>query len=131
MFILRNAGARMLITVPEGRKLAVLLRSQVDTLEGVETVATLSNERQAVPLPPLSDPEALGLMQYTSGSTGDPKGVMLTHWGLVENVRAMFPIKIDAFITSTSHRLVQIRRSSESFRIGVAEFVSDCPLCDR
>jgi acyl-CoA synthetase (AMP-forming)/AMP-acid ligase II len=28
-------------------------------------------------------------MQYTSGSTGDPKGVMLTHWGLVENVRAM------------------------------------------
>src|SRR5947209_14122247 len=87
--ILRNAGARMLITVPEGRKLAVLLRSQVDTLEGVETVATLSNERQAVPLPPLSDPEALGLMQYTSGSTGDPKGVMLTHWGLLENVRSM------------------------------------------
>ena len=87
--ILRNAGARMLITVPEGRKLAVLLRSQVDTLEGVETVATLSNERQQAPLPPLNDPEALGLMQYTSGSTGDPKGVMLTHWGLLENVRSM------------------------------------------
>ncbi len=34
-------------------------------------------------------PEALGLMQYTSGSTGDPKGVMLTHWGLLENVRSM------------------------------------------
>ena len=31
--ILRNAGARMLITVPEGRALAVLLRSQVETLE--------------------------------------------------------------------------------------------------
>src|SRR5256714_535276 len=87
--ILRNAGARMLITVPEGRKLAVLLRSQVETLEGVETVATLSNERQQAPLPPLNDPEALGLMQYTSGSTGDPKGVMLTHWGLLENVRSM------------------------------------------
>ena len=28
-------------------------------------------------------------MQYTSGSTGDPKGVMLTHWGLLENVRSM------------------------------------------
>jgi 1-acyl-sn-glycerol-3-phosphate acyltransferase len=87
--ILRNAGARMLITVPEGRKLAVLLRSQVDTLDGVETVSTLSNERHEVPLPPLRDPEALGLMQYTSGSTGDPKGVMLTHWGLLENVRSM------------------------------------------
>jgi 1-acyl-sn-glycerol-3-phosphate acyltransferase len=87
--ILRNAGARMLITVPEGRALAVLLRSQVDTLEGVETVATLSAERSPVPLPPTNDPEAMGLMQYTSGSTGDPKGVMLTHWGLLENVRAM------------------------------------------
>src|SRR6185295_7958218 len=87
--ILNNAGARMLITVQEGRKLAVLLRSQVETLEGVETVATLSAERSALPLPPLNDPEALGLMQYTSGSTGDPKGVMLTHWGLLENVRSM------------------------------------------
>jgi len=87
--ILRNAGARMLITVPEGRALAVLLRSQVETLESVETVATLSAERSPVPLPRTDDPEALGLMQYTSGSTGDPKGVMLTHWGLLENVRAM------------------------------------------
>ena len=87
--ILRNAGARMLITVPEGRALAVLLRSQVETLEGVETVATLSNERSQAPLPPLNDPDALGLMQYTSGSTGDPKGVMLTHHGLLENVRSM------------------------------------------
>ena len=87
--ILRNAGARMLITVNEGRKLAVLLRSQVETLGSVETVATLSAERTAHPLPPLNDPEALGLMQYTSGSTGDPKGVMLTHDGLLENVRSM------------------------------------------
>jgi 1-acyl-sn-glycerol-3-phosphate acyltransferase len=87
--ILRNAGARMLITVPEGRALAVLLRSQVETLESVETVATLSAQRSAHPLPPLSDPNALGLMQYTSGSTGDPKGVMLTHIALLENVRSM------------------------------------------
>ena len=55
----------------------------------VQTVATLSGERAPVPLPRTDDPEALGLMQYTSGSTGDPKGVMLTHWGLLENVRAM------------------------------------------
>ena len=48
--ILNNAGARMLITVPEGRKLAVLLRSQVETLESVETVTTLSAERSALPL---------------------------------------------------------------------------------
>jgi len=87
--ILNNAGARMLITVNEGRKLAVLLRSQVETLKSVETVETLSDNTSNFPLPPLNDPEAMGLMQYTSGSTGDPKGVMLTHHGLVENVRAM------------------------------------------
>ena len=31
------------------------------------------------------DPEALALLQYTSGSTSSPKGVMLTHTHLVQN----------------------------------------------
>jgi len=35
--ILRNAGARMLITVPEGRGAAALLRGQVETLTAVES----------------------------------------------------------------------------------------------
>ncbi|HEY8207243.1 MAG TPA: amino acid adenylation domain-containing protein [Myxococcaceae bacterium] len=33
------------------------------------------------------DPGALALLQYTSGSTGEPKGVMLTHANLVHNSR--------------------------------------------
>ena len=31
----------------------------------------------------------LAFLQYTSGSTGDPKGVMLTHANLLANIRAM------------------------------------------
>src|SRR5207253_4000983 len=31
----------------------------------------------------------LALLQYTSGSTGDPKGVMLTHANLLANIRAI------------------------------------------
>jgi long-subunit acyl-CoA synthetase (AMP-forming) len=33
--------------------------------------------------------EATGLIQYTSGSTTDPKGVVLSHANLLANIRAM------------------------------------------
>jgi 1-acyl-sn-glycerol-3-phosphate acyltransferase len=33
-------------------------------------------------------PQDIGFLQYTSGSTGDPKGVVLTHANLMANVRA-------------------------------------------
>ena len=39
--------------------------------------------------PPAIDPAALAMLQYTSGSTADPKGVMLSHANLVSNLRAV------------------------------------------
>lgn len=46
--------------------------------------------REAKPIEPVKvTPGHLGLLQYTSGSTGSQKGVMLTHGNLVANLRAI------------------------------------------
>ena len=86
--ILRNAGARVLVTFGEAEGLAALIRSQVPSLEAVTTADRLRIEgASAVPARPT--PEDPALIQYTSGSTGDPKGVLLSHGNVLANVRAI------------------------------------------
>ncbi|HUZ31592.1 MAG TPA: AMP-binding protein [Xanthobacteraceae bacterium] len=88
--ILRNAETKMLVTVPDALRLGGLLRGLVPSLNALESVKNLTAGPKAASLPKIDDPTATALIQYTSGSTGDPKGVVLSHANLLANIRAIF-----------------------------------------
>ena len=87
--ILNNAGVRILITVPQALRLGTLLRGQVSSLSQVASVSDLTAQSRPCELPATIDADATAFIQYTSGSTGDPKGVVLSHANLLANIRAL------------------------------------------
>jgi 1-acyl-sn-glycerol-3-phosphate acyltransferase len=86
--ILNTAQARVLVAMPEVMPLARLVKALIPTLGRVVTVAEL-NTAAAPPRRPVLKEQDIAFLQFTSGSTSDPKGVILTHANLLANLRAI------------------------------------------
>ena len=91
--ILRNAEAKLMITFAEVERLATLLVGQVPSMSAVVTAWALievgGNAANPGSLLRHHDDAEPALIQYTSGSTGQPKGVLLSHANLLANIRAL------------------------------------------
>ena len=99
--ILSNAEVCMLLTFRRGEAVAKLLRPRVRSLEEVADAEKVieAADKAPPPAPGALSPQLMGrrlrkggdlaMLQYTSGSTGNPKGVMLTHANLLANIRAV------------------------------------------
>ena len=86
--ILENAQAVMLVSVAEAMVVARLLQARLPGLRQVTTPRRLAQGR-GTPTPVALRGDDIAFIQYTSGSTGNPKGVALTHANLLANIRAM------------------------------------------
>src|SRR4051812_8898088 len=96
-YILADAGAKAVVTQMQHLPNILDVRDDVPDLETVLVVAgppvpsgTLSFEAAMGAEQPVADaadpPDGLALIQYTSGTTADPKGAMLGHDNLMANM---------------------------------------------
>jgi len=94
---LNDAGARFLVTGPKfiEKARAAAEHSKIEELfvfgeaEGATPFASLLESDGVVPPVEINPREDLVALPYSSGTTGLAKGVMLTHYNIVANIRQM------------------------------------------
>jgi fatty-acyl-CoA synthase len=85
--IARVSGASRVLTTAGTRAYVDPVLSRVDTLRGIVTIDDLIAQA-ATPAPQKARSEDVAFLQFTSGSTSRPKGVVVTHANLAANSAA-------------------------------------------
>jgi fatty-acyl-CoA synthase len=87
--ICSTARAKLLVTT---KKVSPILGSLLGKAQGLDAIVTVDRLHEPAPFdgtPVTAAPSDPCFLQFTSGSTSDPKGVIVTHASLVANARAI------------------------------------------
>ncbi|PCD08345.1 long-chain fatty acid--CoA ligase [Peribacillus simplex] len=100
-YILRDSGANWFIGREVQREILALTSFSerltfISAKQLMETGTDLSRKDKELPVLDIDPKETVAVLQYTGGTTGKSKGVMLTHFNLISNVFQDFAFTANA-----------------------------------
>ena len=104
LFMLADAGIIVLLLEPEFDATAALAAAQLPACRAIRLPLALADGAPAAPIDPAVGADARLLIVYTAGTTGRPKGAVLTHdalfWNAVNSIAAHDLTSADRVLTT-------------------------------